>query len=89
MKEFGVMDAHGKPYTDETYTAAVDSGRIGLSEFQHPLINSAKADVKQKNISTATAWRSGRRKDGRRAFIIWPSPKENPSGISACRSSTF
>lgn len=28
---------HGKNYTDETYTAAVDSGKIGKEEFLHPL----------------------------------------------------
>ena len=67
MKEFGVMDAHGKPYTDETYTAAVDSGRIGLSEFQHPLINSAKADVKQKKYQYGyglAQWTTEGRKKG-------------------------
>lgn len=27
----------GKPYTQQTYTAAIDSGKIGLEEFLHPL----------------------------------------------------
>lgn len=31
------LKEHGKNYTDETYTAAVDSGKIGKEEFLHPL----------------------------------------------------
>lgn len=48
LKEFDVKDADGKDYTDTTYTAAVDSGRISLDEFLHPLLNSPKANSTQK-----------------------------------------
>lgn len=37
LRENGILDANGKAYTDETYTAAVDSGRISRAEFLNPL----------------------------------------------------
>jgi len=49
MKEFDVKNITGEDYTDSTYTEAIDSGRISLAEFQHPLLNSPKANAQQKN----------------------------------------
>ena len=37
LRENGVFDASGNPYTDESYTEAVDSGGISKSEFLSPL----------------------------------------------------
>jgi len=37
LKENGIKDASGNCYTDTTYTAAVDSGRITRAKFLNPL----------------------------------------------------
>ena len=43
------LKENGKVYTDTTYTAAIDSGKISCEEFLHPL----------SEDSMGTVWRSG------------------------------
>ena len=59
-------------YTDDTYTEAVDSGKITRALFLHPLGDSA----------------SGHLPEERPAFTIWLSPEECPSEMRRRRQST-
>lgn len=65
----------GKPYcTDETYTAAVDSGEISREEFLHPL----------PNKQYGTGWHNGHLPEGKPGFMTWRSPGACQSVIWRC-----
>ena len=64
LKENGIKDQSGNDYTDETYTAAVDAGRISCETFLNPLPG------KQYGYGLAQ-WTSPGRKAG-----LWNMAKE-------------
>lgn len=64
------MKENGKTYTDETYTAAVDSGKISCEEFLHPLPG------KQYGYGLAQ-WTSPARKSG-----LWSLAKQKGVSIA-------
>lgn len=66
-------------YTDDTYTEAVDSGKITRALFLHPL-----GDSRQYGYGFC----SGHLPEERPAFTIWLSPEECPSEMRRRRQST-
>ncbi len=58
------LKENGKTYTDDSYTAAVDSGGISRAEFLNPLPAS----------SMDMDWRSGQAQAGKAACTIWLRP---------------
>ena len=69
----------GYKYTDDTYTEAVDSGKITRALFLYPLGDSS---------STVTGSVSGHLPEEKPAFTIWSSPEECPSEMRRRRQST-